>query len=105
MDALTRMHAIPLAYIAVDQESIRHTGLLDALILPSVNRLPDCCDVGLQHYVIAVHPVYIAPASLGRLSPFCFIGNQVVGNASHLVDGLGRGTQAFALDKSISITK
>jgi hypothetical protein len=30
MDALTRMHAIPPAYIAVDQESHRHTGLLDA---------------------------------------------------------------------------
>jgi len=43
--------------------------------------------------------------SLGRLSPFCFMGNQVVGNASHLIDGLGRGTQAFALDKSIRIKK
>jgi hypothetical protein len=31
------------------------------------------------------------------------MGNQVVGNASHLIDALGQDTQAFALDKSIRI--
>jgi len=30
MDALTRMHAMPLAYIAIDLESNRDTNLLNA---------------------------------------------------------------------------
>src|SRR5262245_43557709 len=52
-----------------------------------------------------MHPVHIAPASHGRVSPFSFIGNQMLSNASHLLDGAGRDTQAFATDKSIRIKK
>src|ERR1700757_391667 len=52
-----------------------------------------------------MHPLHIPPAARRSLSPFYFIGDQVLSSARHLMHGFRRSPQALSLDQSVGIKK